>query len=71
MAGILQFSLLLFFCLSNKFLVFFAQMGYDGFFLGRIDYQDKAQREVMREMEQLWRASGSLEPPVADLFTGE
>ncbi|XP_015271310.1 PREDICTED: lysosomal alpha-mannosidase [Gekko japonicus] len=48
----------------------FAQMGYDGFFLGRIDYQDKARREAVREMEQLWRASGSLEPPVADLFTG-
>ncbi|XP_061472674.1 lysosomal alpha-mannosidase isoform X1 [Rhineura floridana] len=48
----------------------FAQMGYDGFFVGRIDYQDKAQREALREMEQLWRASGSLDPPVADLFTG-
>nr|XP_056703983.1 lysosomal alpha-mannosidase [Euleptes europaea] len=48
----------------------FAQMGYDGFFLGRIDYQDKARREAVREMEQLWRGSGSLEPPVADLFTG-
>uniref|UniRef100_A0A8D0BFU9 Alpha-mannosidase n=1 Tax=Salvator merianae TaxID=96440 RepID=A0A8D0BFU9_SALMN len=48
----------------------FAQMGYDGFFVGRIDYQDKAQREVLREMEQLWRASGSLNPPAADLFTG-
>uniref|UniRef100_A0ABM5FLY9 Alpha-mannosidase n=1 Tax=Pogona vitticeps TaxID=103695 RepID=A0ABM5FLY9_9SAUR len=48
----------------------FAQMGYDGFFLGRIDYQDKAHRETLREMEQLWRASESLAPPVADLFTG-
>ncbi|XP_077183388.1 lysosomal alpha-mannosidase [Paroedura picta] len=48
----------------------FAQMGYDGFFLGRIDYQDKAQREAVREMEQVWRASGSLTPPMADLFTG-
>ncbi|KAH0629645.1 hypothetical protein JD844_011874 [Phrynosoma platyrhinos] len=48
----------------------FAQMGYDGFFLGRIDYQDKLQRETLREMEQLWRGSGSLSPPVADLFTG-
>nr|XP_060620901.1 lysosomal alpha-mannosidase [Anolis sagrei ordinatus] len=48
----------------------FAQMGYDGFFVGRIDYQDKGQREAWREMEQLWRASGSLVPPVADLFTG-
>ncbi|XP_053232372.1 lysosomal alpha-mannosidase [Podarcis raffonei] len=48
----------------------FAQMGYDGFFVGRIDYQDKAQREALREMEQLWRGSGSLPPPAADLFTG-
>uniref|UniRef100_A0A8D0G8J9 Lysosomal alpha-mannosidase n=1 Tax=Sphenodon punctatus TaxID=8508 RepID=A0A8D0G8J9_SPHPU len=48
----------------------FAQMGFDGFFVGRIDYQDKAQRETLREMEQLWRASGSLAPPGADLFTG-
>ncbi|XP_070595631.1 lysosomal alpha-mannosidase isoform X1 [Erythrolamprus reginae] len=48
----------------------FAQMGYDGFFLGRIDYQDKFNRESLREMEQLWRASRNLNPPAADLFTG-
>ncbi|XP_034262785.1 lysosomal alpha-mannosidase [Pantherophis guttatus] len=48
----------------------FAQMGYDGFFLGRIDYQDKFHRESLREMEQLWRASSNLDPPAADLFTG-
>ncbi|XP_044309624.1 lysosomal alpha-mannosidase isoform X2 [Varanus komodoensis] len=48
----------------------FSQMGYDGLFVGRIDYQDKARREALREMEQLWRASGSLDPPAADLFTG-
>lgn len=47
------------------------QMGYDGFFLGRIDYQDKFHRESLREMEQLWRASRNLDPPAADLFTGE
>ncbi|XP_049645255.1 lysosomal alpha-mannosidase [Suncus etruscus] len=47
----------------------FAQMGFDGFFLGRIDYQDKATREKKREMEQIWRGSSSLDPPVADLFT--
>lgn len=46
-------------------------MGYDGFFLGRIDYQDKFHRESLREMEQLWRASSNLDPPAADLFTGE
>ncbi|XP_006900896.1 PREDICTED: lysosomal alpha-mannosidase [Elephantulus edwardii] len=48
----------------------FAQMGFDGFFFGRLDYQDKMFRENMREMEQVWRASSSLKPPAADLFTG-
>nr|XP_012645942.1 lysosomal alpha-mannosidase isoform X1 [Microcebus murinus] len=48
----------------------FSQMGFDGFFLGRLDYQDKMQRELTEEMEQLWRASASLRPPIADLFTG-
>lgn len=46
-------------------------MGFDGFFVGRIDYQDKAQRETRGTMEQLWRASRNLDAPVADLFTGE
>ncbi|XP_055975225.1 lysosomal alpha-mannosidase [Sorex fumeus] len=48
----------------------FAQMGFDGFFLGRIDYQDKVARKATREMEQVWRGSDSLQPPTADLFTG-
>ncbi|XP_012496872.1 PREDICTED: lysosomal alpha-mannosidase [Propithecus coquereli] len=48
----------------------FSQMGFDGFFLGRIDYQDKLEREGTQEMEQLWQASASLRPPIADLFTG-
>nr|XP_048290616.1 lysosomal alpha-mannosidase isoform X1 [Myodes glareolus] len=48
----------------------FAQMGFDGFFLGRIDYQDKVVRQKKRKMEEVWRASASLKPPAADLFTG-
>ncbi|TRY82085.1 hypothetical protein DNTS_024091 [Danionella cerebrum] len=48
----------------------FAQMGYDGFFFGRLDYQDKSRRMKTKEMEMLWRASESLKPPLADLFTG-
>uniref|UniRef100_A0AAY4F0T7 Lysosomal alpha-mannosidase n=1 Tax=Denticeps clupeoides TaxID=299321 RepID=A0AAY4F0T7_9TELE len=48
----------------------FAQMGYDGLFFGRLDYQDKARRMKTKEMEMLWRASDSLTPPMADLFTG-
>ncbi|XP_008287607.1 lysosomal alpha-mannosidase [Stegastes partitus] len=48
----------------------FAQMGYDGFFFGRLDYQDRNRRMLAKEQELLWRASDSLTPPVADLFTG-
>uniref|UniRef100_A0A672YR33 Alpha-mannosidase n=1 Tax=Sphaeramia orbicularis TaxID=375764 RepID=A0A672YR33_9TELE len=48
----------------------FAQMGYDGFFFGRLDYQDRYQRMMQKEQELLWRASDSLTPPMADLFTG-
>jgi hypothetical protein len=45
-------------------------MGYDGFFFGRLDYQDRTNRIRTLEQELLWRASESLEPPYADLFTG-
>lgn len=45
-------------------------MGYDGFFFGRLDYQDRAHRMVEKEQELIWRASTSLRPPMADLFTG-
>ncbi|AWP05172.1 putative lysosomal alpha-mannosidase [Scophthalmus maximus] len=48
----------------------FAQMGYDGFFFGRLDYQDRTRRMLAQEQELLWRASDSLAPPMADLFTG-
>ncbi|XP_004716876.2 lysosomal alpha-mannosidase-like [Echinops telfairi] len=47
----------------------FAQMGFDGIFLGRVDYQDKNIRKRMHQMEQVWRGSVSLPPPTADLFT--
>ncbi|XP_057565725.1 lysosomal alpha-mannosidase [Hippopotamus amphibius kiboko] len=47
----------------------FAQMGFDGLFFGRLDYQDKEVRKEKLEMEQVWRASASLKPPAADLFT--
>ncbi|KAM8880161.1 lysosomal alpha-mannosidase isoform 2-T2 [Spinachia spinachia] len=48
----------------------FAQMGYDGFFFGRLDYQDRDRRRRALEQELLWRASESLAAPMADLFTG-
>ena len=46
-------------------------MGFDGFFFGRLDYQDKSARKEKMEMEQVWRASASLKPPTADLFTSK
>ncbi|KAI3353477.1 hypothetical protein L3Q82_020006, partial [Scortum barcoo] len=54
---------------SNSLLCVLLQMGYDGLFFGRLDFQDHARRMRTKEQELLWRASDSLAPPVADLFT--
>ena len=35
-------------------------MGFEGFFVGRIDYQDKINRLDEQEMEYIWRPSESL-----------
>ncbi|XP_078576535.1 lysosomal alpha-mannosidase-like [Branchiostoma floridae x Branchiostoma japonicum] len=48
----------------------FAQMGYDGFFFARLDYQDKANRLKLQNMEEIWRGSPNDLGKVADLFTG-
>ncbi|XP_063997381.1 lysosomal alpha-mannosidase, partial [Pogoniulus pusillus] len=55
---------------SRQLAALLAQMGYDGLFVGRVDYQDKAERERRRRLEMLWRASEDLAPPAADIFTG-
>lgn len=34
-----------------------AKMGFDGLFLGRIDYQDKVTRNYNRAFEMLWHTS--------------
>lgn len=44
-------------------------MGYDGLFLGRIDYQDKQKRLKEQTAEMIWHASDNLGQN-ADLFTG-
>jgi lysosomal alpha-mannosidase len=47
----------------------FAQMGFDGLFIGRADYQDIQTRNSTKTMEMVWKASKNL----ADkgwLFTG-
>ncbi|KAJ8675629.1 hypothetical protein QAD02_011415 [Eretmocerus hayati] len=38
----------------------FAQMGFDGLFFARIDYEDKAKRKEDKRMEFIWRASTTL-----------
>lgn len=45
-----------------------AQMGYDGLFLGRIDYEDKINRFVNKNTEMIWKASDSLGSS-SNLFT--
>ncbi|CAH1794207.1 unnamed protein product [Owenia fusiformis] len=48
----------------------FAQMGFDGLFFGRLDYQDKAWRLNNRTMEHMWRGSPDNLGDAANLFTG-
>lgn len=38
----------------------FAQLGFDGLLLGRIDYQDKAFRFSTKSAEMVWEASDNL-----------
>ncbi|XP_052868628.1 lysosomal alpha-mannosidase-like [Anopheles cruzii] len=45
----------------------FAQMGYDGMFFARLDYQDKNHRMATQTPEMVWRTSSSLANN--DLFT--
>ncbi|KOB69278.1 putative lysosomal alpha-mannosidase, partial [Operophtera brumata] len=54
---------------AREFASLLAGMGYDGLFLGRIDYQDKEWRKTNRNMEMLWRGDDDLGNP-SDIFTG-
>lgn len=45
---------------SREFASLLAQMGFQGLYFGRIDYQDKDTREVNANMEFKWQASESL-----------
>lgn len=38
----------------------FAQMGYDGMFFGRLDYQDKETRLKTKAAEMIWHGSENL-----------
>ncbi|CAH2083597.1 unnamed protein product [Euphydryas editha] len=54
---------------SREFASLLAAMGYDGLFLGRIDYQDKRARLKQKNMEMLWRGDDDLGNS-SDIFTG-
>ena len=47
----------------------FAQFGFDGLFLGRVDYQDFETRGADKTREMLWQASDNL-GKAAQIFTG-
>ncbi|XP_050392996.2 lysosomal alpha-mannosidase [Patella vulgata] len=48
----------------------FAQMGFDGLFFGRLDYQDKANRLNKKTMEMIWKGSPKNLGQTSELFTG-
>lgn len=54
---------------SREMASLFAQMSFDGLFLGRIHFEDKHRRLVRKEMEMIWRASENLGAD-AEIFTG-
>ncbi|CAF0829955.1 unnamed protein product, partial [Didymodactylos carnosus] len=45
---------------SRELASLFAQMGFDGLFFGRADYQDYEQRNKTKTMEMVWKASDNL-----------
>ncbi|CAG9764084.1 unnamed protein product [Ceutorhynchus assimilis] len=53
---------------SSEMASIFAQLGYDGVVLGRIDYQDKITRIHNKSMDMVWRGSKSLGEN-SDIFT--
>jgi lysosomal alpha-mannosidase len=54
---------------SRELASLFAQMGFDGLFFGRADYQDHDQRFNNKTMEMVWKASANLDRQ-GWLFTG-
>ncbi|KAG4938279.1 hypothetical protein JHK84_044530 [Glycine max] len=46
-----------------------AEVGFDSFFFGRIDYQDRAKRKKEKSLEVIWQGSKSLGPS-AQIFAG-
>jgi lysosomal alpha-mannosidase len=45
---------------SREMASIFARMGFDGLFLGRLDYQDKLTRFLTKTAEMVWQGSSNL-----------
>jgi len=45
---------------SREMASMFAQMGFDGLFFGRLDYQDKDERLMTQKAEMIWHGSKNL-----------
>ncbi|CAF3855565.1 unnamed protein product [Rotaria magnacalcarata] len=54
---------------SREVASLFAQMGFDGLFFGRVDFQDYAIRNMTKTMEMIWKGSANLGEQ-SWLFTG-
>ncbi|CAF4699968.1 unnamed protein product [Rotaria socialis] len=54
---------------SREVASLFAQMGFDGLFFGRVDYQDYQHRTMTKTMEMVWKGSANLNRE-SWLFTG-
>ncbi|CAF4671246.1 unnamed protein product [Rotaria sp. Silwood1] len=46
---------------SREVASLFAQMGFDGLFFGRIDYQDRLYRTPEKKLEMIWKGSANLD----------
>ncbi|KAG5675727.1 hypothetical protein PVAND_005607 [Polypedilum vanderplanki] len=53
---------------SREMASLFARMGFDGLFIGRLDYQDKTNRLETKTPEMIWKSSANIDN--TDLFTG-
>lgn len=53
---------------SREMASIFAQLGFDGILLGRIDYQDKQFRLKTKTPEMIWRGSANLGKRVYEYY---
>ena len=55
---------------SREQAALFAQMFFDGLFLGRVDWKDKLNRKTKKELEFVWKSDPDLKSSFSQLFTG-